>query len=46
MDLDKIKELMKNPVFIDLRNVYDEEQMTSAGFKYFGVGRASGKTDK
>lgn len=46
MDLDKIKELMKNPVFIDLRNVYDEEQMTSAGFKYIGVGRASGKTDK
>jgi UDPglucose 6-dehydrogenase len=46
MDLDKIKELMKNPVFIDLRNVYDEEQMTSAGFKYIGVGRASGKTAK
>jgi UDPglucose 6-dehydrogenase len=46
MDLDKIKELMKNPVFIDLRNVYDAEQMTSAGFKYIGVGRASGKTAK
>lgn len=46
MDLDKIKELMKNPVFIDLRNVYDEEQMRSAGFKYIGVGRASGKTAK
>jgi UDPglucose 6-dehydrogenase len=43
MDLDKIKELMKNPVFIDLRNVYQEEQMTSAGFKYIGVGRAPGK---
>lgn len=46
MDLQKIKELMRSPVFVDLRNVYDEEQMKEAGFKYACVGRAAGKIVK
>ncbi|MFA6047641.1 MAG: UDP-glucose/GDP-mannose dehydrogenase family protein [Parcubacteria group bacterium] len=39
LDLDKIKSLMKTPVFIDLRNLYDPVHVKEKGFKYFGVGR-------
>ncbi len=39
LDLQRIKELLKSPVFIDLRNVYDPEQMKRLGFNYCGVGR-------
>jgi UDPglucose 6-dehydrogenase len=39
LDLERIKSVMKNPVFIDLRNVYDPIKMKEAGFQYFGVGR-------
>jgi UDPglucose 6-dehydrogenase len=40
LDLDRIKSLLKSPVFIDLRNVYDPEQMKRLGFNYCGVGRS------
>jgi UDPglucose 6-dehydrogenase len=39
LDLTHIKELLKAPVFIDLRNVYDPDQMRRLGFNYCGVGR-------
>jgi UDPglucose 6-dehydrogenase len=39
LDLMHIKELLKAPVFIDLRNVYDPDQMKRLGFNYCGVGR-------
>ncbi len=39
LDLEKIKSLMKQPLFIDLRNVYSPEKMKNAGFEYVGVGR-------
>jgi UDPglucose 6-dehydrogenase len=39
LDLDRLKSVMKTPVFIDLRNVYDPAKMKEAGFQYFGVGR-------
>lgn len=39
LDLQKIKGLLKNPIFIDLRNVYEPEQMKKMGFIYCGVGR-------
>ncbi len=39
LDLSKIKKLMKKPVFVDLRNVYDPQTLKDAGFEYFGVGR-------
>ncbi len=39
LDLQRIKELLKKPVFIDLRNVYDPDQMKRLGFDYCGVGR-------
>ncbi len=33
------KQMEKNPVFIDLRNVYSPEEVKKQGFQYFGVGR-------
>ncbi|MCX6766053.1 MAG: UDP-glucose/GDP-mannose dehydrogenase family protein [Candidatus Moranbacteria bacterium] len=39
LDLDKLKKLMKSPLFIDLRNVYEPEALKEKGFEYFGVGR-------
>lgn len=38
LDLKKIKELLSNPVFFDLRNVYDKEEVKRAGLEYIGVG--------
>ncbi len=40
LDLDKVKTLMKGNVFVDLRNVYEPEQMQTAGFQYHCVGRS------
>jgi UDPglucose 6-dehydrogenase len=39
LDLQRIKALLKAPIFIDLRNVYEPEQMKRMGFNYCGVGR-------
>jgi len=39
LDLERIKSLLKSPIFIDLRNVYEPDQMKRLGFDYCGVGR-------
>jgi UDPglucose 6-dehydrogenase len=39
LDLQRIKSLLRKPIFIDLRNVYDPDQMKRLGFNYCGVGR-------
>ena len=38
-DLVKIKRILKKPIIIDGRNIYDKEKMTELGFHYFSVGR-------
>lgn len=39
LDLDRVKALAKAPVLVDLRNIYDLDQVRQAGFHYVGVGR-------
>jgi UDPglucose 6-dehydrogenase len=39
LDLARVKELLSEPILIDLRNVYDPETMAAAGFSYCSVGR-------
>jgi UDPglucose 6-dehydrogenase len=39
LDLNKMKELMRRPLFLDLRNVYEPERVKALGFEYYGVGR-------
>lgn len=39
LDLLKIKKLLKSPILLDLRNLYDPVTLKSLGFIYEGVGR-------
>ncbi len=39
LDLDKVKSLLRSPIIIDLRNIYDSSKMREYGFQYTGVGR-------
>ena len=39
LDLPRIKSLLKTPIVIDLRNIYNPEEMSDAGFIYSCVGR-------
>lgn len=39
LDLQRIKNLMKELNFFDLRNIYDPVKMRAIGFKYYSVGR-------
>ena len=39
LDLDRVKSLLKQPVVVDLRNVYRLEDMERRGFTYVSVGR-------
>jgi len=39
LDMARIKELMRQPVLIDGRNIYDPQQLGQLGFIYRGVGR-------
>ncbi len=40
MDLNRIKNLMRTPVIIDLRNIYSIEEMKNKGFEYTSIGRS------
>ena len=39
LDLGRIKSLLASPVVVDLRNIYDPEQVRGAGLAYTGIGR-------
>jgi len=39
LDLTRVKSLLKSPVMIDLRNIYNPDEMIAAGFIYTSVGR-------
>ncbi len=39
LDMDRVRSLMHQPVFIDGRNLYEPQLMTGYGFTYRGVGR-------
>ncbi|KKC27767.1 UDP-glucose dehydrogenase family protein [Sphingomonas sp. SRS2] len=39
LNLPRIRELLAEPLFIDLRNVYEVDEMAKAGFHYLSIGR-------
>jgi UDPglucose 6-dehydrogenase len=39
LDLERVRKLLREPVVVDLRNVYDPATMRRAGFRYDSVGR-------
>ena len=40
LDLDRVKDLMRTPVMVDLRNVYKPHELRDRGFTYASIGRA------
>ncbi|MDI4239205.1 UDP-glucose/GDP-mannose dehydrogenase family protein [Bradyrhizobium sp. Arg237L] len=41
LDLERLKSLLRQPVVVDLRNIYRPEDMAAHGFSYESVGRAA-----
>ncbi len=39
LDLKRIRKLLKQPVVVDGRNIYEPAKMKSLGFRYFSIGR-------
>ena len=39
LDFERMKDIMKSPILVDLRNVYDPNHVRAAGFAYSCVGR-------
>lgn len=40
LDFNKIKKLLRQPLIIDCRNIYEPKSLVKLGFTYIGVGRA------
>jgi UDPglucose 6-dehydrogenase len=43
-DLKKVRKLVRTPVFLDGRNVFDPAKVSELGFRYHGVGRGAPET--
>ena len=41
LDLDRIRGALRQPIFVDGRNVYDPARMAALGFRYEGMGRVA-----
>jgi UDPglucose 6-dehydrogenase len=41
LDIERVKKLLKQPLMVDLRNVYNPDEMRKAGFDYVCVGRGT-----
>ena len=39
LDLSRLKPTLKQPLIIDLRNIYKPDEMRAAGFQYHSIGR-------
>lgn len=39
LDLELVKSLLKTPIIIDGRNIYNPKEMETYGFKYISIGR-------
>jgi UDPglucose 6-dehydrogenase len=39
LDLERVKQLLVEPLFFDLRNVYTRSDMEQKGFQYFAIGQ-------
>ena len=39
LDLGRVRQLLKTPLLVDLRNIYEPSEVRAAGFDYIGIGR-------
>ena len=40
-DFERVRKLLRRPLLIDGRNLYDPDRMTALGFEYHGIGRGA-----
>ncbi|HEU5051370.1 MAG TPA: nucleotide sugar dehydrogenase, partial [Gemmatimonadales bacterium] len=38
-DFERLRDLLRRPLILDGRNLYDPERLEAAGFEYYGIGR-------
>ncbi len=41
LDMERVRSLLRQPVVVDLRNLYNPKRMQEQGFQYFSVGRTA-----
>ncbi len=41
LNMERLRDAMKTPIFFDGRNLYSPDRMKKIGFKYYGIGRKS-----
>lgn len=46
LDLDKVKSTLRNPLVVDLRNIYKRQDMQTHGFHYVSIGRQAVKPNE
>ncbi len=46
LDAKRLLDLLRTPVLVDLRNIYEPDVMRKLGFTYVGVGRGEGPHDR
>jgi UDPglucose 6-dehydrogenase len=39
LDLERVRKLLRRPIVVDLRNIYEPAEMIAAGFSYSSIGR-------
>ena len=46
LELDRLHQLLRRPLIVDLRNLYEPEKMGAAGFEYVSIGRKEGRPEQ
>jgi len=45
LEFGRLRELLKQPLVVDLRNLYEPERVAAAGFRYVSIGRAEARPE-
>ncbi len=43
LEFDRLGKLLKRPLIVDLRNLYEPDRVAAAGFRYVSIGRAEAR---